>query len=197
MNTQNKDSVSGVFLASKSKSKKTLIAVGCFVAYVGLVVFLNYRELRDFNAMTPAVHLETARSLLAEGRLYEALRHAQSITKGAVALQARVIEAEITEAREQTRLAEENRKAAISGLQTELKNRGYELIVSRSDKPKEITIASKDFSDTDHRVQFLSYLRGRNGPAGRACIAGFQNVRLKDTSLIAGFSEVYSLNCFN
>ena len=78
-------------------------------------------------------------------------------------------------------------------LQRELRNLGYDLTVAQSDKPGELTIASKDFDETDRRLRFLSFLRGRSSPAAGVCIAGFEAVCLKG----AGFSEVYSLDCFN
>jgi N-acetyl-anhydromuramyl-L-alanine amidase AmpD len=127
--------------------------------------------------MQPGEHLAAARSDLATGQVDDALRHAQAITKGPEAPEARAIEAAIgaalRQARQQARLVAENRKEAVSSLQSDLKNRGYDLTVSRSDKPDEITIVSKDFGDTDHRVLFLSFLRGRNSPASQACVAGF------------------------
>ena len=85
-------------------------------------------------------------------------------------------------------------------LQRKLRNLGYDLTVAQSDKPGELTITSKDFDDTDHRVRFLSLLRSRNSPAAEVCLAGFQTVRLKtpgDLFGFFGFSQTYSLECFN
>lgn len=166
-------------------------------------------EQRTFDAMKPAEHLEASRVALAEGRYDEGLRQASAINarmpEGA---EARKVQEDLTAAKEAVRqkpseeqraakLAEEGRRTAVRDLQENLKNLGYDLAITQSDKPDEIVITSKDFDGTDHRVRFLSFLRGRNGPASGVCLAGFQTVRLKGASLFFGFSESYSLECFN
>ena len=163
--------------------------------------------MKVFNAMQPGEHLAAARSALATGQADEALRHAQAITKGPLAPEARTLETEIAAAHQKATdernaaarvaaLAQERMKESASNLQSELKNRGYDLTVSLADKPGEITIVSPDFGDTDHRVRFLSFLRGQNSPASEVCAAGLYNVRLKNGEWFGGFSEVYSLDCF-
>jgi len=168
----------------------------------------------EFNAMQPGAHLDVARSALATGQVEEALRHTQAITKGPLAPQARTMEAEIAAVRKTAAdernaaslaasaasmaasLAQERIREVARNLQSELMNRGYDLTVTQSARPNEINIVSNEFSDTDHRVRFLSLLRGHDNLATQACMAGFLNVRLKDREWFAGFSEVYSLDCF-
>jgi hypothetical protein len=65
---------------------------------------------------------------------------------------------------------EAKRRTAVNGLETELKNLGYDLITTYSN-PDEIVFTSSDFAQTDHRVAFLSLLRSRNREAARAVFA--------------------------
>ena len=65
-------------------------------------------------------------------------------------------------------------------LQRKLRNLGYDLTVAQSDKPGELTITSKDFDDTDHRVRFLSLLRSRNSPAAEVLSRWLSNGASKD-----------------
>jgi hypothetical protein len=64
------------------------------------------------------------------------------------------------------------------------------LIVTDSG-PDEIAVASVDFDQTDHRVEFLSLLRRRND---RVCRNGFRTIRLTG-SWSSRFSETYPLDC--
>jgi TPR repeat protein len=202
--------------------REWLVLLG-FVAFMAVLIgyglYVQYRDReryqRAFNAMTPAKHLIEAQSALRAGLYTEALAHARAITTGPEVSEARKIEQEVSNAREvgaqmlqgareaeaqrlqAARSAEESRRVALNDLQRELKNLGYDLTVAQSDQLNEVLITSKDFGETDHRVRFLSFLRGRNSPTTGVCLSGFQNVRLKDSSSFFGFSEVYSLDCFS
>jgi hypothetical protein len=184
----------------------------CF--FVAFAYFENWNQRRAFDAMNPAAHLAASRVALGQERFDDAERQANAIASGAPeALEASRVKEEIAAARQRVkeeavavrqseqlayerRLAEKKLRTAAPGdLQDSLKNLGYDLTVAQSDKPDEIVITSKDFDDTDHRVRFLSFLRGRNSPAVGACLAGFQTVRLKSSGFF-GFSEAYSLDCF-
>jgi hypothetical protein len=185
--------------------------------------FDDQAENRAFNALSAAQHLEAAKQALRLGLFSDGLRHVNAIAKGAPEASeatrlrddlaagkraadlaaakneeelAALQQARIAQERETAKAAENARKAAIRDLQDNLKNLGYATTVGPSDKPEEIVITSKDFGDTDHRVRFLSFMRGRNSPAGGVCLAGVQTLRLKDAGWF-GFNEAYSLDCFS
>jgi hypothetical protein len=85
---------------------------------------------------------------------------------------------------------------AINQLSADLKNLGYDLSVEAggSDAPTEIVITSSEFSDTDHRVRFLSSIRGRNALTAASCWNGFDKVRLRSSNIpLGGFNESYSI----
>jgi hypothetical protein len=89
-------------------------------------------------------------------------------------------------------------RLALRNLQAALRNLGYDVTVSQSDKPTEFTIISKDFDDTDHRVRFLSFLRGENTLLTEVCSVGFETLHLRTSDLpFLGFSDTYSLACIN
>jgi ABC-type protease/lipase transport system fused ATPase/permease subunit len=180
-----------------------VVAVGLALAY-----FADRATRRDFDAMTPAEHLEASRAALKEGLSDTSERHASAITAGAPEfLDARKIKEQlgaakkaarqrVEDARQAAQLADESRRTAVHDLQAGLRSLGYDLTVSQSDEPGEIVITSREFDDTDHRVRFLSLLRGRDSPTAGVCLAGFSGVRLKGPGLIFRFSETYSLRCF-
>jgi hypothetical protein len=88
------------------------------------------------------------------------------------------------------------RANAISQFGSDLKNLGYELTVEASEARNEIVITSTEFSETDHRVRFLSFLRGRTAPTFGICWNGFSEIRLRSSKLpYVGFNESYSLDC--
>ncbi len=88
------------------------------------------------------------------------------------------------------------RAASIKGLESELKNRGYDLTATESEAPDEIIITSSDFSDTDHRVRFLSTVRAKYSVNFSVCLNGYDKVRLRSSRIpFAGFDESYSLEC--
>jgi hypothetical protein len=98
------------------------------------------------------------------------------------------------EAQEQrVRQEQEARIAAVRELGNQLKDLGYDVTVSISrEHPDEITITSADFANTEPRLRFLAFIRGRRSPMIDACAAGFQFVRLRSRAIL-GFSESYPL----
>jgi uncharacterized FlaG/YvyC family protein len=188
-----------------------LLYLGFLVVVVGSVgynVYDEHEQQRAFDAMTPARHLQEAKSSFGAELYGLALRHARAITSGPEVSEARKIEQKASTAQEAEREAiarrrqaaeavEQDRRTAVRDLQSDLKNLGYDLTVSQSDKPNELIITSKDFDDTEHRVRFLAFLRGRNSPTAGVCVSGFQKVRLKERDSFFGFNDVYSLECFN
>jgi hypothetical protein len=143
--------------------------------------------------MTPAQHLE-----MAEGRISfdEAWKHLDAIPPNAPEA-AKV--PEVRERLKEGKLAYQHavtaranatagRAAAVIELEKDLRNRGYDLKVSVSETPDEMIITSSDFTETDHRVQFLSATRSKH--SGPPCWAGFRTVRLRSSSIpLVGFNE--------
>jgi hypothetical protein len=145
------------------KRRRDLLWILLMPAIYALVVgVLGVREAYDarFNPRTPAQE-----SAAAEARVSAIVATAQADAETARAAEARA--------------------AAIANLEKDLRNRGYDLTVKQSNTANEIAIASSDFSDTDHRVRFLSFIRGRNSPAVPACLAGFTTVRLSSFELFS------------
>jgi uncharacterized FlaG/YvyC family protein len=156
--------------------------------------------------------LEAAKLALKEKRFDDGLRHTKAIAAGtpeAIAVKTLTDEintevanvlAERKSAEErsaQDRQLSEQRAAVVRDLQDKLRNLGYDLTVGESDKPEELIITSKDFDQTDQRVRFLSFLRGRTNPATDVCLLGFRVVNLRTSALpLVGFSEKYVLGCF-
>jgi hypothetical protein len=60
--------------------------------------------------------------------------------------------------------AEKAQTTAVQELQEELRNRGYDLTVAKSEKSGEIIITSGYFTGTDNRVKFLSFNRAATVP---------------------------------
>lgn len=89
----------------------------------------------------------------------------------------------------------EQKRSAGRDLKADLKNLGYEYDVEVDVSKNEIIITSTDFENTDHRVRFLSFLRGKHHPTSGVCFAGLDKVRLRGGRFFA-FSEAYPLNCF-
>jgi hypothetical protein len=213
----------GAFLGSILKNDK-LVHYGAagLGLVIGACILLAIWETHTFNSMTAAQHLAEAKRMLvlatdpySESGVQEAFRHlaaippndplvseANNVKSELLAKQAAAQRAELQTQQVRTlallrqKQADEARVSVIRELQEKLRNLGYDLTVTRSEKPDEIVITSADFGDTDHRVRFLSFLRGRNGPTADVCLAGFQTVRLQGTGWRV-FSEQYSLECFN
>jgi hypothetical protein len=190
---------------------KGLLYPPSFILFALAIIFgVAAWDQHTFKAMTPAQHLDAARAALGDKHFDDGLYQLSAIKPGAPeSADAKELEGELTAAKEAAqrdqaapqeaaRIAERQREAVVQQLQARLSELGYAVTVAPSDKPGEIVITSKDLGDTDHRVRFLAFLRGRNSPATSACFAGFHTVRLSSGLLspIWGFSEAYSLDCF-
>ena len=171
-----------------------------------------------FSTMTPAQHLREARNGLRQDlpAIESALRHAYAIREDSPEFRERVpLQAELekeeydlNKAANDLKKAEEEktmarneadaaRAAAISKLAADLKSLGYDVSVEPSESPDAVTITSSDFDDTDHRVRFLSFLRGNKAPTVSVCWAGITKVQLRGSRIaFLGFNEIYSLDCF-
>jgi hypothetical protein len=187
-----------------TKLMKDKRVVGWIVAlplFWGCMLFSVWWDDHEFNKMSPARHLELAENLIS---FDEAWKHLDAITPNSPEA------AKVPETRERLkakRLANQQaatarasaavgRAAAVTELEKDLRNRGYDLTVSGSETPDEVIITSADFADTDHRVQFLTAMRSKH--SGPACWAGFRTVRLRSSSFpLVGFSEDYSMECTN
>lgn len=176
-----------------------------FFGFIGLLVLVavsDYFDKKAFDAMTPAQHLQAAKLCVAERRVNDAKRHLASIpVRSSEAIEATTISNDLeagraaaAEARQAKLRENEVQQSTIRGLEGQLRGLGYELTASQSTTPREIVIVSRDFADTDRRVNFLSQLRGNKSMG--ACVAGFRTVRLKNLGTFAGFDEKYSLECF-
>lgn len=95
--------------------------------------------------------------------------------------------------------AQDSRSIAVTQFALDLKNVGYNLSVKiNPDVSHEVVITSSDFSETDHRVRFLAFIRSKNSPAYIICLSGFTTIRLKASQIpFVGFDESYALDCFN
>jgi hypothetical protein len=198
--------------AGLHKGTRTLIVIPVVYLCLFLVAWLFIRaESKTFYAMTPAQHLEAARAKVKQfdvpGRnaaewqvLFDDVRRELDAlpVDSARSEEGRKLRASLTKAQEwlngveqQGRQEAAAKSAFPTTLQNELKDRGYGCTVATSsDAPDEIAITSKDFNDTDHRVRFLAFLRGRNYDI---CATGFRKVRLKSGWF--EFSESYNLEC--
>lgn len=180
------------------------------MAYVGfIVIFVAYMAWQEhkFNKMSPAAHLAAAKagSIQNGSDRQDMKRHLEAIPKNAqqagqaIALREQIDDDESRAGQEYELRAQANnaRASAIVQLGKDLKDLGYELSVEASpDTWDEIIITSTELGDTDHRVRFLSFMRGRNAPTGGLCGAGLTKLRLKSSTLpLVGFNELYSLSC--
>jgi hypothetical protein len=197
-------------LPSTSTDRLGFVIVASF--WISLIAFGLWED-HTFNTMTPAQHLAAAKNVLEnsdsdsknEFSWDEGLRHARAVpTNSPEASEASEIAANLESRLEvvrQPRAAAQRAKiawaSAIRELQNQLRDLGYDIRVAKSNKADEIVIMSKDFSDTENRVKFLTFIRGRNSPAGNVCLLGFQTIRLESTIPFLGFSQPYSLDCFN
>ena len=158
--------------------------------------------------MTTAEHLRAARRALDEHSLHAARQHlnaAPAETPGTARL-TRKLEAELQAHRaalEQEAAAQlarqakaESQREAVRQLEQNLRNLGFDLSVTQSPDPSEITIVAPGFDNSDKQHLFLTFLHGANSPIAPACAAGIQTVRLKGPGVFFGFSERYSLECY-
>lgn len=177
-----------------------------YAAIIAVVIIAAVWDAYTFRRLTPSQHLLAAKQAL-QGTNTDVdvgLRHISAIPPGSPeAVEAKEIgtqlswrKAAIEQAVEDAKQAKEARHAAVAQLRVDLKALGYDLTVTESEVPDEIVITSSEFADTDHRVRFLSFLRGKKSPVIAACWAGWRNVRLKSSGFF-GFDQSYSLNCFD
>ena len=55
---------------------------------------------------------------------------------------------------------------------------------------QEVVITASDFPDTERRVRFLAFLRGRRSAVLGTCLGGFTRVRLRTSEIrLVGFNE--------
>jgi hypothetical protein len=166
-------------------------------------------EQHEFNKMTPSQHLATAKSQSKTDltTIGLALQHIASIPENssesaeAIKLKEELLaqETKISDANAEKAKAEAERTAArnsaVERFGANLKDLGYDLKVEISETD-EITITSSEFKDSDHRVRFLSFIRGKNAPTYGVCWQGFNKIRLKESKYsLLGFDESYSLDC--
>jgi hypothetical protein len=190
------------------------LAGALFGLTVAMSIVMVIRDTWVFNHMTTAQHLWEAKRASETDGIDLALRHIGAITPNSseasdaqilrTALRERdaVIKAAQAEKELAVKAARNARAAAsataIRQLSSELKNVGYDLSVgTSSNSPEEIVITSPDFDDTDHRVRFLAFVRGRSTPFAVGCWSGFTKVRLRSSKMpLVGFNESYSLGCY-
>jgi hypothetical protein len=179
-----------------------IFIVGLFAAMTSIV--------RDAQRMTAAgQHLTRATEALARGAIDEGLIEIHAIPASAPeAASAKEIENRLNAARDEARQtaemrAEQERIAAwriaqIHGVEVKLRELGYDLRVSAPGNANEVVISSGDFSDTDHRVRFLAYIRSQRGPGRSLCSLGINQVRLSGHRFLASFGsgDAYSLDCW-
>jgi hypothetical protein len=162
--------------------------------------------MSTFNSLTPSQHLDEGKSGLTVRDMPSvetAMRHVAAVPRTSPeAKEAAEVEAQLksrwTEIRQERNAVEQARKSrasAIAQLQTDLKNLGYDLSVSDYDGAGEIAITSSNFDDTDHRVRFLAFLRGRNSPTSGICWMGIKSIRLRGSGFFLRFNETYPFSC--
>jgi len=152
-----------------------------------------------FDQMTPAQHLEKAKSILnsegilqlSQDQLQEVTRHFNAIPKSspeaaaAMTLQKQAIEAA------QTKYLERVRQKYASDLEASLTAQGFDIVVTQLGD--QLIVASDLLKDDAGRIQFLASIRS---PKDRQnlCAMGFRQVVIGASGLFAG-NHNYSLNC--
>jgi hypothetical protein len=193
------------FIRSQLTTGRTVLIL--WVAIAICAISYAVWENHEFEALTPGQHLTQAKENAIRGgnlSIDIALRHINAIPSNAVEAQEAATLAVDLQTKKQAvedavktrRGAKAYRDSAIVQLQKDLKSLGYDLAVEQSEVSGEVVIKSAEFTDTDHRVRFLAFIRNKNSPASEACLAGFVSVRLK-SSIVFGFDESYSLECSN
>ena len=149
-----------------------------------------------FDQMTPAQHLEKAKSIMrvddlstiAQDEATEADRHLQAIpatvpeSREAAALETQLIEAQ------HKKLALLIRQNYARDLEKSLQAKGYDIIVTQLGD--ELIVASDMLSSEAARVQYLASIRKNKG----LCDMGFRRVSLSERSLSAD-NHSYPLSC--
>lgn len=152
-----------------------------------------------FDRMTPAQHLEKAKSImnggdilqLSQDQLQEATRHLNAIPKsGPEAEAAKALEKQSIDA-VQAKYLERIRQKYASDLEATLTAQGFDIVVTQLGD--QLIVASDVLKDDAGRIQFLASIRrGKEGQA--LCNMGFQRVVIGARGLLAE-DHTYSLNC--
>jgi soluble cytochrome b562 len=152
-----------------------------------------------FSQMTPAQHLEKARSILTSGNIVElsddqmqdATRHLKAIPKSAPeAAAAMTLEKHSIDAA-QAKLLERVRQKYASDLEATLTAQGFDIVVTQLGD--QLIVASDVLKDDAGRIQFLASIR--SGKEGQGlCNMGFRRVVISASGVLAE-NHTYSLNC--
>jgi hypothetical protein len=183
------------------------LAIPVALSFVWLIArSVTASEKRQFDALTPAgQHLAKAKDTLAEGAFEEGLREIKAIPASTPeAASAKEVEDRLNAglqaavARAAQKRAEVLKNEQIHSIEVQLRELGYKLSVSASNKSGEIAISLDDFSDTDHRVRFLAFIRSQKGPAQNLCWLGISEIRLTGQGFLGSFrsGDAYSLECW-
>ena len=149
-----------------------------------------------FDQMTPAQHLERARSILQDGVLglsedqaQELDRHFSAIPKSTPeAAEARMLQKQSIDAAKGKYLERVRAKYA-STLEAQLQSQGFDIVVTHlSDK---LIVSSDVLKDDAGRIQFLAAVRNSRKDF---CNMGYRRVVLSANGVFAG-NHTYSLNC--
>jgi hypothetical protein len=149
-----------------------------------------------FDQMTPAQHLEKARSFLQGGMLSLSQDQAKEVDRQFAAIpkstpewtEAKLLQKQVTEAAKAQYLKRE-REVYASKLQAQLESQGFDITVTQFED--ELIVSSDLFKDDAGRIQFLSSIRSnRKG----FCNMGFRRAALSASGMFAGTYR-YSLGC--
>jgi len=174
-----------------------------------IAMTVDYIEAERFKSLSPAEHLRKAKA--PDVPYWERKKHLEAIPANAPEMADVPKLRDEINTREQESLAADNARIQMANersrakkareslgpyLEQKLKELGYDVSVSISDDNDEVIVTSSDFSDTDHRVRFLAFVRGKKSPLFSACSNGLTKVRLRISDIpLLGFSESYSLDC--
>ena len=167
------------------------------VVLAAIVIVFDVHKTRVFEAMTPAQHLAEARSaLVGPSSIDVAREHLSAIPPTSPeAAEATLVLKEVDarqkafddqdaadraekvakDARQKEEIDTRSSRALL--VQISLRDLGYDFAVSPSETAGEVVITSSEFDDTDHRVQFLAFLRSKKSPVLGLCFGGFARVR--------------------
>ncbi len=150
---------------------------------------VNQEPVIPFDHMTPAQHLEKAKSIMKsdnvlaipQDQLKEAERHLSAIPKSApesveaIALERHAIEGAEDKVRERVR------QNYTSELETSLREKGFDIVVT--EVGDQLIVASDLLKDDSGRIQFLASIRKDRDAAG-LCNMGFRRVTVSARSLL-------------
>jgi hypothetical protein len=172
-----------------------------------LILLLSWMFLYDyvkFNRMKPSQHLQAAKDALVGMRFSDVERNLAAVPASPESDQLRkqlqaAQETELqaaTERKQQEesqaqikRAADEQGRLYAEWLQRDLTETGYDVKVSWSGVPAMITMASRDFENTELRVKFLAHLR-------KQLSVWPCKVRLTGAGLLGeSFIGIYDMDC--